>query len=136
MTKALKENWAGIMAAGTKLVAECADYLKSLPPSTNSKGVALMLLRPLNEESVCTALKNMKPRSPLGINGIPVEIFLALVDTLIPTMTQTMAQFIQKIIVSARVTHPHSHGNGFGLHQCPATHMLADRAISMGVRDR
>ena len=96
MAKALQENWARIMAAGTKSVAECVDYLNSLPLPANIKGVAPMLLRPLNQELVRTALETMKAGSSPGTDGVPAEIFMALADTLAPRMTQSITRMLQR----------------------------------------
>ena len=96
MAKALQENLAGIMAAGTKSVAECVNYLNLLPLPAHIKGPAPMLLRPLNEELVRRALENMKAGSSPGIDGVPAEIFMALADTLVPRMTQSIARMLQR----------------------------------------
>ena len=96
MAKALQDNWAGIMAAGTKSVAECVEYLNSLPLQANIKGVAPTLLRPLSQELVRRALENTKTGSSLGINGVPAEIFMALAHTLVPRTTQRIARMLQR----------------------------------------
>ena len=83
------------MAVGTKSVAECVDYLNSLPLPANIKGVAPLLLHPLNQELVRTALENMKAGSSPGIDRVPAAIFMALADTLVPRMTQSITRMLQ-----------------------------------------
>ena len=94
IAQALQDHWTGIMAAGSKTVPECMEYLASLPLPANIQAVAPMLLRPLSEDLVRTALENMKKGSSPGIDGFPAEIFIGLADTLVPKMTETVARFI------------------------------------------
>ena len=92
---ALQKNWAGIMAAGSKTVPECLEYIQSLPLSANIKQAAPMLLKPLSQELVLTALENMKPGSSPGLDWIPAEVYKALSETMVPRMTDAIASFVQ-----------------------------------------
>ena len=99
IAKALQEHWSGIMAAGTKTVPECIDSLNSLPLAQNIKNVAPILLRPLTQELVLTALENVKKGSSPGVDGIPAEIFQALLDVFVPRLFQSISEFLHKASV-------------------------------------
>ena len=96
IAKALQEQRSGIMAAGTKTVPECIDYLNSLPLAQNIKNVAPILLRPLTQELVLTALENLKRGSSPWVDGIPAEIFQAPSDVFVPRMFRSISDFLQR----------------------------------------
>ena len=58
--------------------------------------VAPILLRPLTQELVLTALENLKRGSSPGVDGIPAEIFQALPDVFVPRMFQSISEFLQR----------------------------------------
>ena len=75
-------------------VEECAQFLRSLPLRPQLKGVAALLLKPLTQELVLTALEKMKPGSAPGLDGVTEEILMALPGALVPKMTEQIALFL------------------------------------------
>ena len=90
----LKQSWPGVMAKGEQSVEECAQFLQSLPLRPQLKGAATLLLKPLTQELVLTALEKMKPGSALGLDGVTTVILMALPGVLVPKMTEQIAQFL------------------------------------------
>ena len=82
------------MAKGEQCVAECAQFLQSLPLHPQLKGAAALLLKPLTQELVLTALEKMKPGSAPGLDGLAAEILMALPGVLVPKMTEQIPQFL------------------------------------------
>ena len=54
---------------------ECIEYFNSLPLAQNIKNVAPILLCPLTQELVLTALENLKKGSSPGVDGSQQKIF-------------------------------------------------------------
>ena len=90
----LKQFWSGVMAKGEHTVEECAQFLRSLPLRPQLKGAATLLLKPLTQELVLTALEKMKPGSAPGLDGVTAEIVMALPGALVPKMTEQIALFL------------------------------------------
>ena len=92
---ALQDNWARIMAAGTKSIPECLAYIEALPLSGNIKQAAKILLKPVTVGLVLTDLENMKLGTSPGLDGMPAEVFLALGSVTVPRMTAGISRFVQ-----------------------------------------
>ena len=90
----LKQFWSGVMAKGEHTVEEFAQFLRSLPLRPQLKGTATLLLKPLTQELVLTALEKMKPGSAPGLDGVTAEILMALPGALVPKMTEQIALFL------------------------------------------
>ena len=74
----------------------CTQFLHVIPLKPQLKGAAALLLKPLTQELVLTALDKMKPGSAPGLDGISAEILTAFPDTLVPRMTEHIALFLSK----------------------------------------
>ena len=66
------------------------------------KGAAKLLIKPLTEELVLTALEKLKRGSSPGPDGLPAEALMAFPSILVPKMTEMIQQFLAQGKISEK----------------------------------
>ena len=102
IARELKAYWSEVMAPGTKTVPECLSFLESLPLKASFKGARKVLLKPLSDTLVVTALEKLKRGSSPGVDGVPVELLMAFPAILVPKMTEMIQMFLIDGKISAK----------------------------------
>ena len=88
----LQNFWEGVMLDNAVTEVECARYLDSLPIPANVKRAAPLLFRPLSLPLVQEALREMKPHSSPGLDGIQASVYQAMGDIFSGKMMDIMGQ--------------------------------------------
>ena len=98
----LRTFWSEVMAPGTKTVPDCLAFLSTLPLKPTMKGAAKLLIKPLIEELVLTALEKLKRGSSPGPDGLPAEALMAFPSILVPKMIEMIQQFLAQGKISEK----------------------------------
>ena len=84
------------MEGGGATVAECQQYLASLPIPDKVRRVMPLLFRELTEEVVQAALERMKRGSAPGMDGIPAELYQAYPEVFVPRLLEIMQLYLKR----------------------------------------
>ena len=94
MASMLQKLWEGVMLDNAVTEMECTRYLDSLPIPANVRRAAPLLFRPLRLPLVQDALRQMKPHSSPGLDGIQASVYQAMDDILSEKMMDIMGHFL------------------------------------------
>ena len=94
MASMLQKYWEGVMLDNAVTEVECTRYLESLPIPANVRMAAPLLFRPLSLQLVHEALRQMKPHSSLGSDGIQASVCQAMDGIFSAKMMGNMGQFL------------------------------------------
>ena len=94
MASMLQKFWDGVMLDNAVTVVDCTRYLESLPIPANVKRAAPLLFRQVSLPLVQEALRQMKPHSSPGLDGIQASVYQAMDDLFSEKMLVIMEQFL------------------------------------------
>ena len=94
MASMLQKFWEGVMPDKAVTEAECTKYLESLPIPANVKRAAPMLFRPVSLSLVQEALRQMKPHSSPGLDGMQASVYQATCSVFSEKMVTIMEQLL------------------------------------------
>ena len=94
MASMLQKFWEGVMLDNAVTEVDCARYLESVPIPANVKRAAPLLFRPVSLPLVQEALRQMKPHSSPGLDGIQASVYQAMDGLFSEKMMVIMEQFL------------------------------------------
>ena len=94
MASMLQKFWEGVMLDNAVTAVDCTRYLESLPIPADVKSAATLLFRPVRLPLVQGALRQMKPHSSPGLDGIQVSVYQAMDGLFSAKMVVIMEQFL------------------------------------------
>ena len=94
MASMLQKFWEGVMLDNAVTQVDCTRYLESLPIPANVKRAAPLLFRQVSLPLVQEALRQMKPHSSPGLDGIQASSYQAMDGLLSEKMLVIMERFL------------------------------------------
>ena len=94
MALMVQKFWDGVMLDNAVTEVDCKRYLESLVIPANVKRAAPLLFRQVSLPLVQEALRQMKPHSSPGLDGIHASVYQAMDDLFSGKMLVIMEQLV------------------------------------------